>query len=108
MYYCTFQVLDNPADLRLDLLFPDGVDEIMLYFSSKTGNVELGLELDFWSGTYRDPLVVRWCNNQDMFRQRMKKYFLIFFRRNEVCTFNACIIVMLISKKHVSHTVFGL
>ncbi len=78
MYYCTFQVLDNPADLRLDLLFPEGVDEIMLYFSSKTGNVELGLELDFWSGTYRDPLVVRWCNNQDMFRQRMKKSFLIF------------------------------
>ncbi len=57
-----FQVIDHAANLQLDLHYPNGTEELLLYFHSRTGNVELGLELDFWMGAYQDPLLIRLGN----------------------------------------------
>ncbi len=54
-----FQVINHAASLKLDLHYPHGTEELLLYFHTKTGNVELGLELNFWAGAYLNPLSVK-------------------------------------------------
>ena len=42
---------------NFDLLFSPGVTEYLLHLGNSLGNVDMGLEIEFWRGAYNDPLV---------------------------------------------------
>ncbi len=54
------QNIDQEATLAMHVLYPPEVREQLLYILNPTGNIEAGLELDIWAGSYLDPVPMRW------------------------------------------------
>ncbi len=44
---------------KFDILFPLGVEDYILFVRDPLGYVDVGIQLDFWRGTYNDPLTIK-------------------------------------------------
>ncbi len=51
--------INSDIYFRIDINFPPGVDEFLLYLSDSSGHVPLGVTLNYWSGRYQSTRVHR-------------------------------------------------
>ncbi len=54
-----FQHITRESNIVLNVIFPSDVQEQHLYFLNPSGNVDAGIQVDVWVGSYIEPLYLK-------------------------------------------------